>query len=124
MAKPKKGNGSGQLEPRVRFHYLKSTQFRVIHADGAIGGITPTGKIHVSFYSERSPIPRETVQKINPEDGSLGDIIHEETVIREGIIREMDFDVLMDIQTAKNVCKWLDDKIKQFDQDFPTQEKS
>ena len=27
----------------VRFFYIKSTLFRVIHADGALGGVTPRG---------------------------------------------------------------------------------
>ena len=40
---------------RVRFHYLKSQLWRVVHVDGAIGGITPRGMIHAALYSEEEP---------------------------------------------------------------------
>ena len=74
--------------------------------------------------SERSAIAGEIVHKSNPKDGSLGEIVPEETVVSEGIIREMEIGVLMDIQTAENLRKWLDDKIKQYKQQFPAKGKS
>jgi hypothetical protein len=47
-----------QEDEVVVFEYIKSQLFRVIHSDGAIGGITPTGNVHVAFYSDRAAIPK------------------------------------------------------------------
>ena len=116
MAKKRKGNGN--LLSQIRFHYLKSGQFRTIHADGAIGSITPQGLIHMALYNERPAIPREMVQEIN-DDGTLGSIIHSETISREGVVREMDTDVVMNINCAKSLKKWLSDKIEEFEKQQP-----
>ena len=107
MTKPK-SNGENNQD-RVRFHYLKSSGYRVIHVDGAIGGPTPSGYIHMSMYSERNAIPIEQVQPIN-KDGSLGDPI--ETVKRDGVVRDMEIDAIMSIGTAKLIRDWLDSHIK------------
>src|SRR3989442_6878794 len=45
----------------VTFHYIKSSQFRVVHADGIIGGVTPRGLIHIAVFSERPAIPQVIV---------------------------------------------------------------
>lgn len=62
-----KGNGDGTLPSSVKFHYLKTAHFRTIHADGAIGNITPSRSIHMAIYNERPAIPREMTHKIKPE---------------------------------------------------------
>lgn len=106
-----KGNGDETIPSSVKFHYLKATQFRTIHADGVIGNVTPRGNIHMAMYSERPAIPREMVHKINP-DGTLGEIDEKETIVREGIVREMEVDVLMNIEIARSIKNWLEDQIK------------
>ena len=78
--------------------------FRVIHVDGAIGGITPAGFLHVSLYSERAAIPREIVHKVNPE-GTLGIELKQNT--RGGIVREMESDLMLSIPAAQSLYDWL-----------------
>ena len=68
----------------------------------------------MSMFNERPPIPREMVHKIKP-DGSLGDIISRETVVREGIVREMEVDVLMSVEVARSIKSWLENQIKKID---------
>ena len=91
---------------RVVFHYIKSKSFRVIHADGAIGGITPRMSLHIALFSERPAIPQKIVNAINP-DGSLGEEIVEERVTREGFVREVEVEVLMNLEAAKAFLGWL-----------------
>lgn len=105
--------GDGEEEPRIVFEYLKSSHFRVIRADGAIGSITPRGFIHFALYSDRPAIPRKIVNTINP-DGTLGSEVEEERVCREGIVREMDVDVFMTVDTADSFANWLKDKVKEY----------
>ena len=99
-------------ETRVVFDYIKSTQFRTIRADGAIGSITPRGFIHFALYSDRPAIPRKTMHTLNP-DGTVGSEIPEERVAREGIVREMEVDVFMTVDAAEALAGWLDDKVKE-----------
>lgn len=105
------GKGGGAPPESITFHYLKTQNFRTIHADGVIGNITPAGYIHMAVYTERPAIPQEMIQKVNP-DGTLGEVIPEKTIVRDGIVREMDVDVLMSVAAAKSIKSWLEDKIK------------
>ena len=99
------GNGSPGL---FEFHYVKSNNFRVVFSDGVWGGTTPRGYITMSFFSERAPIPKKLIHKITP-DGKLGEESTQESL--HGIIREVDVEVLMDLDMAKSFRQWLDEKI-------------
>lgn len=108
--KPKK---SHIAQTEINFDYLKGNLFRTIHTDGAIGGLTPPGQIHMSFFSERMAIPRRVtmVAEINKKTGSmaLGAEIGRET--RDSIVREMEVDVIMNLGTAERVHDWLGGQI-------------
>lgn len=95
---------------RLTFHYIKSNAFRVIHADGAWGGITPRLKIQMALYSERTPIPQQTIHQLT-DAHTLGDELKEERISREGIIREVEAEVIMDIETAESLASFLNEKI-------------
>jgi hypothetical protein len=104
----------GQLPSSVTLNYIKSNYFRVIHADGAIGGFTPKGEMFVSLYSERPPLPDVTVQAV--ENGQLGPEIIEHRRGTEGILREVEVGVVMDVNVAKALVAWLTERIKVADQ--------
>ncbi|MDA2915925.1 hypothetical protein MYX64_03655 [Nitrospinae bacterium AH_259_B05_G02_I21] len=110
MAKAGKEQKESQDLTDVRFDYIKSQYFRVIHADGAIGGVTPSGFIHFALYNERPAIPRQITHLINP-DGSLGELVTEKTVSRETVVREMDVDVVLSVPVAESLRKWLKEQI-------------
>ncbi len=42
---------------RIKFHYLKSCDFKVVHVDGVFGGLTPSGDIFVTVFNQRPPLP-------------------------------------------------------------------
>ncbi len=93
----------------LSFDYIKSNQFRVIHADGVHGGVRPGGQgIQIAFFSERQPIPqRETY---NFDGMKLGGIKHSEK--RDAIVREVEVEVLLDLEAAITLRKWLIEKIE------------
>jgi hypothetical protein len=96
----------------VRFHYLKSYGFRTVHADGAMGGPTPRGKgLHIAFYAERAPIPTMTVHKVT-DSQQLGEEILDERSSRDGIVRELEVDVVMDIGAARDLHGWLGQQLE------------
>jgi hypothetical protein len=88
----------------VKFHLIKGNFFRVIHADGAIGGITPSGEIFLSLFSERGAIPQLIEQAINA-DGSLGEEIKKSG--KDGIVREIEVGVVLSAKAAKGIAEWL-----------------
>jgi hypothetical protein len=75
----------------IRFHYIKSRHFRVIHVDGAYGGVSGRGYIHAAVYNERSPIPVITEAQVL--DGSrLGK--EEPIEVKRHAVREVEADLL------------------------------
>ena len=110
------GNGgaseAGVPVNSVKFHYIKGPDFRTIHIDGAIGGITPSGFLHIAMYCERAAIPKTITQEITP-DGSLGNEIAREG--REGVARQMEIDIILNEATARNLRVWLDQKLDEFE---------
>jgi hypothetical protein len=96
--------------PTVSFHYIKSNLFRVLHTDGAIGGITPSGLIFVALYNERAPIPQIMVHEIT-ESGQVGTEHQDERVGKKGVVREIEVGAMMSVETATSLVKWLQEKI-------------
>lgn len=93
----------------VRFHYIKSGQFRVIHVDGAHGGVTPNGNaIHMALFSERLPIPLNELYEVEPS-GKLGKL--SEKSVREGYVREIEVSAVLSLNTAKALHAWLSKSI-------------
>lgn len=102
--------------PKVRVHYIKSTAFRVVHADGVIGGPTPSGLVHVSFFSERQPIPtlvEYEISNVSEGRGILGNVITSEG--KKGVVREVEVGVLMTVDIAKQLHAWLGQNIEKLE---------
>lgn len=92
----------------VQFDYIKSNYFRVIYASGVIGGVTPQAMIHMALYSERQAIPKVLRHEILA-DGTLK--TPPRTEGRQGYVREVDVDVMLDIRTAQSLVDWLNERI-------------
>ena len=100
----------GASPNEVAVDYLKAPDFRIVWADGAVGGITPNAIIHFALYAERLAIPRRQVFKIERVDqkiGQLGAEILEKQISRGSIVREMSCDVFISPKTAENLAAWL-----------------
>jgi hypothetical protein len=99
---------------KVTFHNKINSSFREIHVDGALGGITPRGYINVNFFAERFPIPKSTEFNV-VENKKIGEKLGDSIDSKTGIIREYEFGIYMNIETAKNISNFLQDKIKEFE---------
>ena len=95
----------------VTFHYVKSNHFRTIHVNGAFGGFSPDGSIFLAIYSERPVLPDVTVQTIE-SNGQLGKEIMEQRKGLQGVVRELEAGLAMDVRTAKTLVDWLTERIK------------
>lgn len=105
----KNGKETKKLPSAINFDYIKSNQFRVIHVDGAHGGVSPKGFIQMAFFSERAPIPTRETYAL--EQGKLGK--RKKVVQRDAIVREVEVETLIDLQVAKIIVRWLEEKIVQ-----------
>ena len=92
----------------LTFDYMKSNLFRVIRVDGAHGGITPKGAIQMALFSERQAIPKQETYNVE-STGKLGGITRKEA--RDAVIREVEIEALMELDVAKALRSWLDDRI-------------
>jgi hypothetical protein len=101
----------GEPPKKIRYHFLKSNAYRAIHADGVFGGVTPRLTIAATFFNERHPLPDQTVHEIK-EDGTIGEEIRGERISRDGLVRELEANIIMDVGFAKVLVKWLNDKIE------------
>ncbi|MEP7384435.1 MAG: hypothetical protein ABI910_22365 [Gemmatimonadota bacterium] len=105
----KAATGPAHLREIV-FHHIKTSGYRTIHVDGVHGGLSPNGLIHFSVYSERFPIPRETVFPIDAA-GAVGSEIVERRDTKGGVVREFEAGLVMDIRTTRAVHKWMGEQI-------------
>jgi len=90
---------------KVALHYIKGNSFRVIHVDGALGGVAPSGMVVASVFNERPPIPVRVVHRLD----ALGRLEGEatEVVARDGFVREVEAELVMTLEVAKNLHEWL-----------------
>ncbi len=107
---------------RMTFHYLKRPSYHAYQVNGVIGGPTPRGYIHASFFSERFPIPQRTTHTLNAS-GGLEAEIPDERVSKAGVIRELECGIYIDLIGAKELRAWLDEKIKELETAYSAQEK-
>ena len=100
---------------RVRANFIHSAQHRVIHADGAWGGISPHGAIRMSVYSEITTDPHSVLYDLSTgAPVELGRV--ESAEIEEGvrqIDRVIEADIIMNLAVAESLYRWLGDKIRE-----------
>jgi hypothetical protein len=99
---------------KIRIEYVKSHFFRLVRADGAIGGTSPRLELFITFYNERFPIPRVLTYEATPE-GAPGEEIRSERESKEGIIREAEVGITMDLPTAKSFAFWINEKVAELE---------
>lgn len=98
---------------QIGIYYQRSRHYRTVHADGAQLGVTPRGGIQFRLFSDQKPFPDFVMHRITAE-GNLGEPIEE--VIKEGAIREVDVNVVMDINTAISFASALQQLLTQISQ--------
>lgn len=102
------GGAGENKSAEVRFDYIKSNFFRVVHADGVHGGLTAKGGLQMAFFSECKPIPQTETYKVS--QGRVGECVS--TKVCDAIVREVEVQVLMNLSMAKAMYQWLGDKIE------------
>ena len=97
----------------ITFDYIKGQCFRVIHVDGAQGGVGPRGLIQVAVFSERWPIPQKSTHAFDQNTAKLGEEIVSKRVSRDAVVREVEAELIMTPETAMIIAEWLKTKVKE-----------
>lgn len=95
---------------KLRIEYQKGNLFRVVHADGVYGGTSPRLDLFIAFYSERFPIPKVLTYETSPTGAPIHEISSERES-KEGIFREVEVAVMMDLNAAKGFAVWLSEQV-------------
>jgi hypothetical protein len=99
---------------KLRIEYKKSNAFRVVHADGAYGGTSPRLQLFIAFYSERFPIPQVLTYETSDSGAPIREIAAERES-KEGVFREVEVGVTLDINAAKGFAVWLNEQIAELE---------
>ena len=98
----------------VTVHNKVSPFYKPVHVDGVYGGITPRGLLNVSFFSERFPIPKSTEFKLNHKSKTVTKVKDSDDS-KNGILREYEVGVYMNLEAAKSLSKFLVAKIEELE---------
>jgi hypothetical protein len=95
----------------LQIHFIKGSNFRVVYASGAWFGGDAQQNIHLTFFNERTPIPQRLILNLNEQ----GTVVGEDTskrVSKEGVIREMEVDVVFSVPSAVEFYRALGENLK------------
>lgn len=96
---------------QIKIKYVIPDNMHDCYVNGAYGGISQRGEIHIHFYSERVPIPKSVTYTIDEQNKTL--VQNGEAYDFGGdVLRLIQSSIVMDINTAISIRDWLDDKIK------------
>lgn len=110
---PENESSETKTAREMEFHFIKSNFFRVVHMDGAYGGITPSRYIQMAVYNQRQAIPQRMLEPVEQvADHIMKSAGEKKKEGKSGFVREVEVNLMMDLDTAKSVVKWLDGHIK------------
>lgn len=116
-------NSNTKTVKMVKFKYKTSPEHRTYYANGAYGGYTGKGDIKISFFIESPEYPTEEMytlveEKLKPtkENEDLNDINRRE--------RDIQTSILLSIETADAIAKWLTQKVEEWNKLNDTLKKS
>lgn len=98
---------------RVSFDYEKGNLYRVIHMDGAHGGVSPSGDmILMSVFNERRPIPQREEYDVT-KDGRKTKLPSK--IRPTDIYREVEATLVMNEECARALRAWLTRNLAQLE---------
>lgn len=98
----------------IDVHIEKGSGFRVIHVDGAWGGLAPSGKyLTMNVFSERRPIPQKQLMLLDSRGAQKSE--PEVKAGKSGIFREVEACLVFDETVARGIHDWLGNKLKAID---------
>ena len=101
---------------KLVFHYIKSNFFRVVFADGFIAGPQVAGGIHLEAYNTRTTIPERVTHELSEK--GLGPEIEAERITKRDLIREVECEIIMPLDTAKQLAQLLTARVEMLENEI------
>lgn len=116
--------GQPIVKQQLQVHFVKGTCFRVVHANGVWYGGDNQGNLHLTFFNERSPLPKMVIVNLDERGMVVGEDVSKRDS-KQGIVREMEVDIVLSLQVAVDLYQSLGENIKaiQAIAKMPTEEK-
>lgn len=95
----------------IQIYQQKANFFRVVHADGVWCSVNAWRNLHMTFYSERYPIPTKVFFGIDDKGNVTGEDV-EKREVKKDWFREMEVDVVLSLDSARQVQDALQRYIK------------
>jgi hypothetical protein len=95
----------------LKIHFIKSPFFRVVHASGVWYGGDSQQNLHLTVFNERTAIPKMMVVNLN-EKGMVVDEDLSQRESKEGIVRELEVDIVVSIPAAVEFYRTLGENLK------------
>jgi hypothetical protein len=96
---------------KITFKYIFADDYNPVFANGAWGGVNPSGEITINFYLERAGLPISETHQVD-EKGVLGKVLEREPQ-EQVIVRYVENGIVLNIEGAKIINNWLGQKIKE-----------
>ena len=94
----------GKEQGKIHFQYAKAPDYKIVYANGAIGGLTPQSEVKFDLYFEYLPSPTLTTH--SRIHGDLGPEIERQPV-EMPFLRESRVGVVMSPEKARALGEWL-----------------
>ncbi len=98
---------------KIVFKYKFSEEYNPVYINGAFGGLSPNGEIILNFYLERKPVPYADNSILDLKGNTLKSESFEPEDFDDIIIRFISNGIVMNLETAKSICVFIQDKIKE-----------
>ncbi len=93
----------------IVFRHTRAADFRTIAANGVHGGVTGRGDFRFDFFVEYTGLPETVTHSVTPD--GLGPQI-DRTPERPDVIRESQVGVVMHVDQARNLARWILERTK------------
>jgi hypothetical protein len=98
------------------FKNVKNVDFRTVWASGVFGGMTAKGQLNMNFFLDTLELPKSVQHEIIGNDLAINPL--PAPPVEPSSVREVQFGLLLDLEVAKTVVKWMQEHINEFEQRF------
>ena len=101
------GNGKTR---KITIKYIQATDYKIIAANGAYGGVTPKGDIMMNLFVEHATVPESVTHDV--VEGKLGPQVATD---KGGSMftRDLQIGVVMSADQAEQIAVWLHGKAEE-----------
>jgi len=98
---------------QIIFKYSKSPHYRIVAANGALGGITGRGDFRIDLFIESAELPDQVVHSLTPD--GLGPEVDRNPPPNQ-FAREIQVGLVMQIDQARSLAHWILERLRQLDE--------